>query len=173
MDRVACTMQAIEDVEVGRLAPDAAARAIDVISLASPAPTWLFTLAAATGAAALAVIFGVEHVLPAVLIFGSAGAGAMLRRGLARLSHNVLIRPFCAVIIAGLVGALAVRFELSSSLWLVAVSIHGPGARTTCSQRRTRSYQWPYPSRCCPADRCRSRHFSNRDGIAAWTDAFR
>src|SRR4029077_17550951 len=59
--------------------------------------------------------------VPAVLIFASAGAGALLRRGLARLSANVFIQPFCAAILAGVIGALAVRYDLSSSLRLVAV----------------------------------------------------
>ncbi len=62
MDRVASTMRAIDDVDAGRLAPDAAMKAIGAISRAPPAPTWLFTLAAAAGAVALAVIFGVQHL---------------------------------------------------------------------------------------------------------------
>jgi uncharacterized membrane protein YjjP (DUF1212 family) len=121
MDRVASTMRAIEDIESGRLKPDAAMKAIGVISRAPPAPTWLFALAAAAGAVALAVIFGVGHFLPAVLIFVSAGAGAVLRRALAQLSGNYFIQPFGAAILAGLIGALAVRYDLSSSLRLVAV----------------------------------------------------
>jgi uncharacterized membrane protein YjjB (DUF3815 family) len=56
-----------------------------------------------------------------VLIFVSAGAGAILRRALAQLSANDFIQPFCAAILAGLIGALAVRYDLSSSLRLVAV----------------------------------------------------
>ena len=121
MDRVASTMRATEDVEFGRLAPDAAMKAITTISQAPPAPTWLFALAAGAGAVALSVIFGIEHFLPMVLIFVSAGAGAFLRRGLARLSTNVFIQPFCAAILAGIVGGLAVDYDLSSSLRLVAV----------------------------------------------------
>ena len=121
MDRVASTMRAIDDVESGRLAPDAAMKAIGVISRAPPAPTWLFALAAAAGAVALSVIFGVGHFLPAVLIFVSAGAGAILRRALAQLSVNYFIQPFGAAILAGLIGALAVRYDLSSSLRLVAI----------------------------------------------------
>jgi uncharacterized membrane protein YjjP (DUF1212 family) len=121
MDRVASTMRAIGDVESGRLAPDAAMKAIGVISRAPPAPTWLFALAAAAGAVALSVIFGVGHFLPAVLIFVSAGAGAILRRALAQLSGNYFIQPFGAAVLAGLIGALAVRYDLSSSLRLVAV----------------------------------------------------
>ena len=121
MDRVASAMRAIDDVESGRLAPDAAMKAIGVISRAPPAPTWLFALAAAAGAVALSVIFGVGHFVPAVLIFVSAGAGAILRRALARLSGNYFIQPFGAAVLAGLIGALAVRYDLSSSLRLVAV----------------------------------------------------
>jgi uncharacterized membrane protein YjjP (DUF1212 family) len=121
MDRVASTMRAIEDVESGRLKPDAAMKAIGAISRAPPAPTWLFALAAAAGAVALSVIFGVDHFVPTVLIFVSAGAGAILRRALAQLSANDFVQPFCAAILAGLIGALAVRYDLSSSLRLVAV----------------------------------------------------
>ena len=80
MDRVASTMQAIEDIDAGRLAPEAAMKAINAISRAPPAPTWLFALAAAAGAVALAVIFGVQHLAAAALIFVSAAAGAILRR---------------------------------------------------------------------------------------------
>src|SRR5499427_1696174 len=121
MDRVASTMRAIADVEAGRLRPDAALKAIGAISLAPPAPTWLFALAAAAGAVALSVIFGVGHVISMVLIFVSAGAGAFLRRAVARLSANDFIQPLCAAILAGVIGALAVRYDLSSSLRLVAV----------------------------------------------------
>src|SRR6266853_4634400 len=121
MDRVVSTMRVIGDVESGRLAPDAAMKAIGAISQAPPAPTWLFALAAAAGAVALSVIFGVGHFLPAILIFASAGAGAILRRALAQLSGNYFIQPFGAAVLAGLIGALAVRYDLSSSLRLVAV----------------------------------------------------
>ena len=121
MDRVTSTMRAVEDVEHGRLAPDAASETIAAIAKAPPAPTWLFALAAAAGAVALSVIFGVEHFLPTVLIFVSAGAGAILRRAVARVSANVFLQPFCAALLAGVIGAIAVRYNLSSSLRLVAV----------------------------------------------------
>jgi len=121
MDRVASAARVMEELGAGRLAPDAAAQAIAAISQAPPAPTWLFTLAAAAGAVALAVIFGVEHPVPAALIFLSAAAGAILRRGVARVSANVFLQPFCAALVAGVIGGLAVRYQLSSSLRLVAV----------------------------------------------------
>jgi uncharacterized membrane protein YjjP (DUF1212 family) len=121
MERVASTTRAIQDIGAGRLAPADALAAIAAISRAPPAPTWLFTLAAAAGAVALAVIFGVEHPVATGLIFVSAAAGAILRRAVARYSANAFIQPFCAAFVAGVVGALAVRYQLSSSLRLVAV----------------------------------------------------
>jgi uncharacterized membrane protein YjjP (DUF1212 family) len=121
MDRVASTMRAIEDILSGCLSPDAAMKTIVDISRSPPAPTWLFTLAAAAGAVALAVIFGVEHIWAAILIFVSAGAGGLARRALSRLSANLFVQPFCAAVLAGVIGALAVRYNLSSSLRLVAV----------------------------------------------------
>jgi uncharacterized membrane protein YjjP (DUF1212 family) len=121
MDRVAVAMRLMEGIEGGRLAAESAVKAIAAITKAPPAPAWLFTLAAGLGAAALAVIFGVAHLPAVALIFVSAAAGAMVRRALALWSANVFIQPFCAALVAGIVGALAVRYELSSSLRLIAV----------------------------------------------------
>jgi uncharacterized membrane protein YjjB (DUF3815 family) len=121
MNRVACAMRAIEELGDGRLAPAAAREAIVAIARAPPAPTWLFALGAAAGAVALAVVFGVQHVRAATLIFVSAAAGAVLRRSLAKVSANVFLQPFCAALLAGVIGAMAVRYQLSSSLRLVAV----------------------------------------------------
>jgi uncharacterized membrane protein YjjB (DUF3815 family) len=121
MDRVACAMRAIDEVDAGRFVPPAARKAIGTIAHAPPAPTWLFTLAAATGAAAMSVLFGAQHLAAVALVAASAAAGAALRRALARYSTNVLLPPFCAALLAGIIGALAVRYDLSSSLRLVAV----------------------------------------------------
>ena len=121
MDRVVSTMHAIGDLAAKRLAPDRAMAAIAAISQEPPASTWLFTLAAAAGAVALAVIFGVEHLSAAVLIAASAAAGAVVRRVVAQYSANLFLQPFCAALLAGFVGAVAVQFELSSSLRLVAI----------------------------------------------------
>jgi len=121
MGRVASAMRVMEDLGAGRVAPARAKQAIGVIAQAPPAPAWLFTLAAAAGAAALAVIFGVQHLPAVALIFVSGAAGAILRRSLAHLSANVFLPPFCAALLAGVIGALAFRYQLSSSLRLVAV----------------------------------------------------
>src|ERR1700723_3828600 len=60
MSRVASTMRTMGDIAAGRVAPSAAKEAIRASSQAPLAPAWLFTLAAAAGAVALAVIFGVQ-----------------------------------------------------------------------------------------------------------------
>jgi uncharacterized membrane protein YjjP (DUF1212 family) len=80
-----------------------------------------FALLAAAGASALGVIFGAAHLLTLFLIALSAGAGACLRRWLALNSENPFIQPFCAALLAGGIGAIAVRLQLSSVLRLIAV----------------------------------------------------
>ena len=121
MDRVAGTMAVIDDVTAGRLTPGAATKAVRAIAQAPPAPTWLFTLAAAAGAVALSVIFGLEHLPAAAIIFVSAALGAILRRVVAHYTPNIFAQPFCAALLAGIIGAVAVRYDLSSTLRLVAV----------------------------------------------------
>jgi len=121
MDRVASVMRVIDQLAAGHLKPEQAWAEIESVSHARPAPTWLFAIAAAVGAAAMSVIFGVHHLAAASLVAGSAGMGALLRRGVAHLSENVFLQPLCAALLAGVVGALAVRYQLSSSLLLVAL----------------------------------------------------
>jgi uncharacterized membrane protein YjjP (DUF1212 family) len=123
MDRIAATLRVIEDLGSSRIALDTAVEALCKISRAPPASTVLFALAAGAGAVALAVIFGVEYSVSVMLIFLSAASGAVLRRGLAKLSTNLFVQPFCAALLAGLIGAVAVRCDLSSSLRLVATCL--------------------------------------------------
>src|SRR5262249_54351481 len=49
------------------------------------------------------------------------GAGSILRRRVTSYGANIFLPPFSAALIAGLVGALAVRYDVSSTLRLVAV----------------------------------------------------
>src|SRR6266852_8566571 len=121
MQRVAAATSTIANVEAGRLAPDSALPAINAIAKAPLHPTWLFALAAAAGAVALALIYGIEHLTAAGLILVSAAAGAVVRRALAQWTTNVFVQPFCAALLAGIIGGLAVRSDLSSSLRLIAV----------------------------------------------------
>jgi uncharacterized membrane protein YjjP (DUF1212 family) len=121
MQRVAAGMHAMLDMQSGRLTRADFASAIRQIAKSPPAATWLFTFAATVGAAALAVIFGVAHLAAVGLIIISAAIGAIVRRVVAAQSTNLFIQPLCAALVAGIVGGLAVRYHLSSSLRLVAV----------------------------------------------------
>src|SRR5262249_45751340 len=81
---------------------------------------WVFALADAVAAVSVAVLSGVQHLASAALIFMSAGAGSILRRRVTRYNANIFLPPFSAALLAGIVGALAVRYDLSSTLGLVA-----------------------------------------------------
>jgi uncharacterized membrane protein YjjP (DUF1212 family) len=121
MERVASAMKAIDEVTAGHLSPTTALQTIGAILHAPPAPTWLFALAAAAGAASMSVLFGVQHITAVMLIALSAAAGAVLRRILAHYCTYGLLQPLSAALLAGIIGAFAVRCQLSSPLRLVAV----------------------------------------------------
>jgi uncharacterized membrane protein YjjP (DUF1212 family) len=121
MERVASSMKAIDEVTSGHLPPTAALQTIGAISHAPPAPAWLFALAAAAGAASLSVLYGIQHIVAVMLIALSAAAGGVLRRILAHYSTNAFLQPLCAALLAGIIGAFAVRYQPSSPLRLVAV----------------------------------------------------
>src|SRR6202140_1740208 len=114
MERVASAMKAIDAVTAGHLPPTAAPQTIGAISNAPPAPTWLFALAAAAGASSLSVLYGIQHLVAVMLSVLSAAAGAVLRRILAHYSNNAFLQPFCAALLAGIIGGFAVRYQLSS-----------------------------------------------------------
>jgi uncharacterized membrane protein YjjP (DUF1212 family) len=121
MERVASAIKAIDEVTAGHLPPTDALQTIGAISHAPPAPTWLFAVAAAGGAASLSVLYGIQHIAAVMLIVLSAAAGAVLRRILAHYCTNPFLQPLCAALLAGIIGAFAVRYQLSSPLRLVAV----------------------------------------------------
>jgi uncharacterized membrane protein YjjP (DUF1212 family) len=121
MNKVTATMAAIDKVCDGRMDAAELRSALEAITRFPPVSIARFALFAAAGAGALGVIFGAAHLLSLVLIAFSAGAGACLRRWLAGMSRNLFVQPFCAALLAGVVGAIAVRLQLSSVLRLVAV----------------------------------------------------
>jgi uncharacterized membrane protein YjjP (DUF1212 family) len=121
MSKVNATMSLIHQVGEGTMDLAAARSALQRISESPPVSLMRFALLAAAGAAALGVIFGVDHPVALVLIAIVAGVGACLRRWLARLSHNLFIQPFCAALLAGIAGAIAVRLNLSSDQRLISV----------------------------------------------------
>jgi uncharacterized membrane protein YjjP (DUF1212 family) len=121
MTKVSATNELIDKVCDDRLGADALRPALDLIRHLPPVSLARFVLLTAAGAAALGVIFGASHWFTLVLIAFSAGAGALLRRWLAGLSTNPFVQPFCAALLAGVVGAIVVRLQLSSLMRLVAV----------------------------------------------------
>src|SRR4029077_6402203 len=121
MSKVTATMNAIDKICDGRMDAAAAQSALEAIIRLPPVSIARFALLAAAGAAALGVIFGAAHPLSLILIAFSAGAGACLRRWLAGISRNLFVQPLCAALLAGVVGAIAFRLQLSSVLRLVAV----------------------------------------------------
>jgi uncharacterized membrane protein YjjP (DUF1212 family) len=121
MNKVTATMVTIDTVCDNRMEATAVRSALEAITRFPPVSIGRFAFFAAAGAAALGVIFGVNHFLSLVLIAFSAGAGACLRRWLAGISRNLFVQPFCAALLAGVVGAIAFRLQLSSGLQLVAV----------------------------------------------------
>jgi uncharacterized membrane protein YjjP (DUF1212 family) len=121
MRKVAATAGVIDDVCNGRLNAEAARSALEAVARFPPVSMARFALLAAAGAAALAVIFGATHLFSLLLIAISAGAGACLRRWLSGISRNLFVQPLCAALLAGAVGAIAVRLQFSSALRLIAV----------------------------------------------------
>jgi uncharacterized membrane protein YjjP (DUF1212 family) len=121
MNKVTATISVIDRFCQGHLDAAATGPALEAITRLPAVPIARFALFAAAGAAALGVIFGVTHFLSLLIIAVSAGAGACLRRWLAKRSRNLFVQPFCAALLAGIIGAIAVRLQLSSVLRLVAV----------------------------------------------------
>jgi uncharacterized membrane protein YjjP (DUF1212 family) len=121
MSKVTATMDAIDKVCDGRMDAAAVQSAMEAITRLPPVSIARFALFAAAGAAALGVIFGAAHLLSLILMAFSAGVGACLRRWLAGMSRNLFVQPLCAALLAGVVGAIAFRLQLSSVLRLVAV----------------------------------------------------
>ncbi|MEQ8346289.1 MAG: threonine/serine exporter family protein [Sneathiellaceae bacterium] len=112
MNKVAAALHAVDEVCAGRLDASGARREVEAIALRPPASTLRFAAMAAAGAAALGVIFGAQDPQTLAFIALSAGLGGWLRRGLARLSTNTLVQPFCAALLAGILGGVAVLAHL-------------------------------------------------------------
>lgn len=121
MRRVAATMAVVDRAQDGPLDADAVR---DELASAKSQPisnTVLFNVACATGAGALAVIFGAQQ--PAVVLVAalSAALGGLARRGVARLHGDVLTQAFTAALIAGLVGVVADRLHVDDATGLVVL----------------------------------------------------
>jgi uncharacterized membrane protein YjjP (DUF1212 family) len=121
MHRVLAAMNVIDDMCSHRIDATAAHSAFQAIARYPPIGVTRFALFAGLGAAALGIIFGTIHWPALLLIAFSACLGAYLRRWLAGISRNLFLQPFCAALLAGAIGALSVRLDLTSALRLIAV----------------------------------------------------
>ena len=121
MGKVVAAMGMIDQLCDGHADADPVRAALEAIQHRPPVALVRFASLAAAGAAALGVIFGVFDLLSLVLIAFSAGAGAVVRRWLAGISANPFVQPFCAALLAGVVGAAAIRLRLVTLQSLVSV----------------------------------------------------
>ena len=121
MGKVAATLDVIEKLTRGDMDAPAAESALRAVAQRRSVSDTHFAVFAAAGAVALGVIFGVVHAFAVVVIALSAGVGGYLRRWLARKSHNPLLQPFCAALLAGAVAALALYLRPGEPQRLVAV----------------------------------------------------
>ncbi|HZA11500.1 threonine/serine exporter family protein [Mycobacterium sp.] len=121
MRRVASAMRVIDRAEDGRLDRDVVDREIDAARVLGTSSATVFTAACATGAGALAVIFGITDPVAVLLVAGSAAIGGLIRRGLGRLGVGTLPQAFLAAMVAGLIGAAAVHLSLGAATGLIAL----------------------------------------------------
>jgi uncharacterized membrane protein YjjP (DUF1212 family) len=120
MGKVLAVMNVVDQVCDGTLSFSAARPALAAAAQEPPVSTLRFALFAAIAAAALGVIFGAFDPASLLLIAVSAGLGAFVRRGLARLGRNPFAQPLCAAAIAGVIAAIVGQWGLAEAPSLVA-----------------------------------------------------
>jgi uncharacterized membrane protein YjjP (DUF1212 family) len=121
MNRVEFIMRGMEDVCKGRIAPSQIYTRLALVEKQSGSSLPLFVLACTMGATALGLIFGASDLRAIALIATSAAFGGLVRRLLGKIGAGSVLQALVASLLAGLIGALAVRWHMSSSLRLVAV----------------------------------------------------
>lgn len=121
MQRVIAATEAVDDLLAGGLDRAGFAAALDRAETLPPYSDAAYALAAMAGALALAVIFGGHRWQAFALIALSAGAGAFIRRWMGSRGAGAIGQAFAAALLAGLIGALAVRWDVSSVQRLVAL----------------------------------------------------
>ncbi|MGJ7506377.1 threonine/serine exporter family protein [Variovorax sp. GT1P44] len=121
LNRVAAVRRTVDDLISGRARPRRAASAIQSASAQPPSNVFLFATACVTGGLSLAFIFGARQWQALTLLAISCAIGAFARRWLASLDVGAVGQAFGAALVAGLIGAAAVRLHVSSELRLVAV----------------------------------------------------
>lgn len=159
MGRVLAVTTVIDQICDGALPTAAAKSALESAGSLPPASTPRFALFAALGAASLGVIFGTFDAVSLLLIAANAAIGALVRRWLSGFSHNPLVQPLCAALVAGAVAAVAGRLRISDATTLIAfcpcmVLVPGPPSSTVPSTLLVRvlrlaSHAWPTPALSC------------------------
>jgi uncharacterized membrane protein YjjP (DUF1212 family) len=130
MRKVATTMSLIDEICDGKRDIASTEAALGAVSRLPPISVLRFAVLAAAGAAALAILFGARLWPEILLVAATAGIGALVRRGLARVTKNLFVQPFMAALVAGLAGAFALRHvpgPLSSLVALCSCMILVPG----------------------------------------------
>ena len=121
MKLVSAVMGCVEALGAHRMSRADAEMAIAAAIATPVAALPAFVLACVAGACALASIFGAVHIEGVALVGLSAGIGAVLRRWLIKMGAGAILQAFAAALLAGVIGAFAVRWGLSSALRLVAI----------------------------------------------------
>jgi uncharacterized membrane protein YjjP (DUF1212 family) len=121
MRKVTATSRLVDAVCVGRRQAETALAELETVARLSPVSTVRFAFMAAAGAAALAVVFGATRVQELLLIAVAAGLGGLLRRGIGKISRNLFVQPLAAALLAGIIGAVALRQTFGPMSSLVAV----------------------------------------------------
>jgi uncharacterized membrane protein YjjP (DUF1212 family) len=121
MRRVSAAMRVIDRAEDGPLDRRIARHALAEAAREGSSSALAFTVACATGAAALSIVFGVNDLRAFALVAVSAALGGVLRRLLGRFGIGVLAQVFTAATVAGVGGALAAHLGLGAAVGLVAV----------------------------------------------------
>ena len=120
MGKVLAFQTIVHQVCDGTMSSAAARQALLAAGRMPPVAILHFAVFAAIGAASLGVIYGVLDVASLALIAMSAGAGALVRRGIGKLGGNPFLEPLSAATIAGVIGAVAGHLHLSAAQSLVA-----------------------------------------------------
>jgi uncharacterized membrane protein YjjP (DUF1212 family) len=121
IDKVTATLAVVDSVCDDRMPRGDIGATFAEIEARPPVSLLRFVIMAAAGAAALGVIFGAKHLTGLVVIAISAGLGAALRRAVGRFTDNPFAQPLCAALLAGAIGGIAFRFDVSPQQYLLAV----------------------------------------------------
>ena len=121
MNKVVQGEEAIDALREHRVPVEASRSTLARIAALPPIGLGRFALAAAIGSAALAVVYGAGLPATLGLTAFSGGMGALIRRGLSKVSSNLFVQPFCAAFLSGLIGGVARHLQLGPELALVSL----------------------------------------------------